>query len=102
MLTLPWEATAGLSLHIFGIFSQARVSPGHKSRFRHCLTVRPSGSGKAVLHVNWFEPLLGTPNFRMGHLFPIIAAPFVSPEMYTKANELRLVWSQSLLLSCRK
>lgn len=35
-----------------------------------------SGSGKAVLHVNWFEPLVDTPAFRMVRLFPIIAAPF--------------------------
>lgn len=50
-----------------------------------------SGSGKAVLHVSWFEPLLDTPAFRMGHLFPFIAAPFGSPEMYIKAKEIRLV-----------
>lgn len=35
-----------------------------------------SGSGKAVLLVNWFEPLLDTLTFRTGHLFPVIAAPF--------------------------
>jgi len=77
-VTLPWEAAAGLSLHIFSIFSQqARDSLGHARGFHHYLSAKPSG--KAVLHVNWFEPQVNTPALKMKQLFPIIAPPFVNP-----------------------